>query len=84
MSRTHLFRKLKSITGLTPTQFIRTYRLEKAKHLLRTHAGNATEVSYMVGFNNPNYFFKCFKAEYGMTVSEYLATALEKENVAEL
>lgn len=73
MSRTHLFRKLKSITGITPTIFIRKYRLEKAKNLLSQYAGNGSEISYMVGFSNPNYFFKCFKDEYGMTVGEFFA-----------
>lgn len=72
MSRTQLFRKIKSITGTTPTHFIRSYRLKKARQLLLQNTGNASEVSYMVGFNNPNYFFKCFKEEFGMTVSEFL------------
>lgn len=72
ISRTNLFRKIKSITGTTPTHFIRLYRLEKAKKLLMVFAGNATEVSYMVGFNNPNYFFKCFKDQYDITVGQFM------------
>jgi len=74
MSRSQLFRKMKSVIGVTPTQFNRTYRLEKAKKLLSQHAGNGSEVSYMVGFNNPNYFFKCFKDEYGITVGDFIKT----------
>ena len=72
MSRIHLFRKLKSITGQTPTHFIRSHRLEKAKKLLLEFEQNGTTIAYLVGFNNPNYFFKCFKDEYGMTVGQFL------------
>ena len=80
MSRVNLFRKLKAITGITPSVFIRTHRLEKAKTLLLQSAGNASEVSYMVGFNEPSYFYKCFKTEYGMTVRQFLDTHMaEKE-----
>jgi len=80
ISRTNLFRKIKSITGTTPTYFIRIYRLEKAKELLAVFAGNATEVSYMVGFNNPNYFFKCFKDQYGITVGQFMETLTTKSH----
>ncbi len=73
LSRVQLFRKVKSISGVTPTQLIRTYRLEKAKTLLLQSAGNASEVGYMVGFNKPSYFFKCFKDEYGMTVGQFIS-----------
>jgi len=80
MSRVSLFRKLKAITGITPSIFIRTHRLEKAKSLLLQSAGNASEVSYMVGFNEPSYFYKCFKTEYGMTVGQFLELHIvEKE-----
>ena len=73
LSRSQLFRKLKALTGQTSTNLIRTYRLQKAKQLLEDMVGNATEVSYMVGFSNPTYFFKCFKKEFGMTPKEFLA-----------
>ena len=80
MSRVNLFRKLKAITGITPSVFIRTHRLEKAKSLLLQSAGNASEISYMVGFNEPSYFYKCFKTEYGMTVGQFLESQMtEKE-----
>ena len=72
MSRSQLFRKVKTIMGTTPMHFLRTYRLEKAKELLNQFVGNGSEVAYMVGFNNPNYFFKCFKDEYGMTVGTFM------------
>ena len=72
LSRSQLFRKIKALTGKTPTAYLRSYRLAKAKQLLLNYAGNATEVSYMVGFNNPNYFFKCFKEEFNMTPSQMM------------
>ncbi|MEL6923178.1 MAG: ATP-binding protein, partial [Bacteroidota bacterium] len=72
LSRSQLFRKLKALTNDTPTNLIRSYRLAKAKALLEDFAGNASEVSYMVGFNNPSYFHKCFKAEFGQTPKEMM------------
>ncbi len=72
LSRSQLFRKLKALTGTTPTNYLRSYRLQKAKELLLDYSGNASEVSYMVGFKNPSYFFKCFKDEFGMTPSELM------------
>ncbi len=72
LSRSQLFRKLKAISGQSPIHLIRSIRLQKAKTLLQQGAGNATEVAYMVGFNNPNYFFKCFKTEFGITAGEWV------------
>jgi len=72
LSRSQLFRKLKGLTSTTPNNFIRSYRLNKAKELLLEEDRNATNVSYLTGFNNPNYFFKCFKDEFGMTPGQYL------------
>ncbi|MEL6865687.1 MAG: ATP-binding protein, partial [Bacteroidota bacterium] len=75
MSRIQLFRKIKSINGHNPTQMIRSYRLEKARKLLLESDHNASEVAYMVGFSSPNYFYKCFKDEFGITVKQFLQTA---------
>jgi len=72
LSRSQLFRKLKAITGETPAIFIRKHRLKKARLLLEEDKGNASEVSYMVGFSSPNYFYKCFKKEYGVTPTELM------------
>lgn len=72
LSRSQLFRKLKAISGESPINLIRKLRLHRAKELLRSGAGNATEVSYQVGFNNPNYFFKCFKNEFDITAGEWI------------
>lgn len=70
MSRTALFNKLKSLTGLPPNDFIRTYRLNKADKLLRSHEHNVSEVAYMVGFSDPKYFSVCFKKQFGTSPSK--------------
>ena len=72
LSRSQLFRKIKAITGNTPTEFLNKHRLQKAHQLLVDGAGNASEISYRVGFRTPNYFHKCFKAEYGFTPGEVM------------
>ena len=71
MSRVHLYKKLLSITGKTPIEFIRTIRLKRAAQLLRESQLNISEVAYQVGFNNPKYFSKYFKEEFGMLPSVY-------------
>lgn len=71
MSRVHLYKKLLSITGKTPIEFIRTIRLKRAAQLLRESQLNISEVAYQVGFNNPKYFSKYFKEEFGMLPSAY-------------
>lgn len=67
-----LYRKLKELTGLTPVAYIRKIRLKKAAFLLRTGNYSATEVMYMVGFNNMSYFIKCFTAEYQLTPRQFM------------
>lgn len=58
------------ITDKNATQLIRELRLVRAKQLLEQGAGNATEVAFMVGFNTPAYFAKCFMDQYGVTPGE--------------
>ncbi|MFN0176673.1 MAG: helix-turn-helix domain-containing protein, partial [Saprospiraceae bacterium] len=70
MSRSNLFRKLDALTGKSPNVIIRELRLARGKDLLEQGAGNTTEVSFMVGFNTPAYFVKCFTDEYGMPPGE--------------
>ncbi len=70
MSRSHLFRKLKAITGKSATHLIRSMRIEKAKELLLTTQLNVTEVCFEVGFNNPRYFSRVFQEELGILPSE--------------
>lgn len=71
LSRGHLHRKIKELTGTSPVEFLRTYRLNKATQLLRQNAYTVSEVAYRTGFSSPAYFSKCFKAIYGVTPTEY-------------
>ena len=71
LSRGHLHRKIKELTGTAPVEFLRTYRLNKATLLLRQNAYTVSEVAYRTGFSSPAYFSKCFKAVYGVTPTEY-------------
>ena len=72
MSRVHLYKKLVNITGKTPIEFIRVIRLKRAAQLLRQSQQNVSEVAYQVGFNNPKYFSKYFKEEFGVLPSNYM------------
>jgi signal transduction histidine kinase/DNA-binding response OmpR family regulator/ligand-binding sensor domain-containing protein len=71
MSKSTLYRKIKSMTGLTPLDFIRNIKMKRACMMLHTQQINLSEVAYAVGFSNPTYFYKCFKGEFGVTPSEY-------------
>lgn len=71
MSRVHLYKKLLAITGKTPIEFIRVIRLKRAAQLLCESRQNISEIAFKVGFNNPKYFSKYFKEEYGVLPSVY-------------
>lgn len=71
LGRTVFFNKLKSLTGLSPVEFIREVRVKRAAQLLESDKYNVTEITYMVGMNDSRYFAKCFKAAYGVTPTEY-------------
>ena len=83
MGRTVFFNKLKSLTGLSPVEFIREMRIKRAAQLLEERQYNITEVTYMVGMNDSRYFAKCFKNTYGITPSEYRRAALERKGNSE-
>ena len=71
ISRSLLHMKLKSLTGCSITQFIRTIKMKEAKtHLL--NGMNVSEASFAVGISDPNYFTKCFKKEFNITPTEFL------------
>ncbi len=71
MSRVHLYKKLSYLTGKTPIEFIRLIRLKRAAQLLKKSQLSVSEIAYTVGFNNPKYFAKHFKAEYKTLPSLY-------------
>ncbi len=72
MSRMQLHRKLKALTGQSATEFIRNQRLNLAAQLLKKATEiNISEIAYKVGFNNPSYFTRCFKKQYGVAPSDF-------------
>ncbi|WP_394367155.1 helix-turn-helix domain-containing protein [Constantimarinum furrinae] len=71
MSRMQLHRKLKALTGNSTSEFIRTQRLNMAASLLLNSDATISEVGYAVGFNDPSYFTKRFKDQFGISPSEY-------------
>jgi DNA-binding response OmpR family regulator len=72
MSQTHLFRKLKELTDLSPSSFIRKTRLQAACRILKKHPDiRIGELAFMVGFSDPHYFGRCFKTEFGVSPGEY-------------
>jgi signal transduction histidine kinase/DNA-binding response OmpR family regulator len=71
MSRMQLHRKLKALTGLTASEFVRSQRLHLAASLLKKSDVNVSEICYQAGFNNHSYFTKCFKEAFGCLPSEY-------------
>lgn len=78
MSRVTLYRKINSLTGKSPLDFIRSIRLKRAAQLLDKSGISIAEIAYQVGFNNPKVFSKLFKDEFGVTPSVYAANLKKK------
>jgi AraC-like DNA-binding protein len=78
MSRMQLHRKLKALTDQSPGEFLRKFRLERAKQMLSVPGMQVSEVCYKVGFNNLSNFSKVFKEFTGVTPSEFMSAATEK------
>jgi len=72
MSSRQLQRKIKALTGQTPSDFIRSQRLQRARILLEKRSGTVSEIAYEVGFNNLSYFARSFRKEFGVAPSELL------------
>jgi len=79
LSRVSLYKRLLALTGKTPVDCIRTVRLKRAVQLLEKSQLSIANVAYEVGFNNPTYFSKVFKDEYGAVPSEYVLAIRKKE-----
>ena len=71
MSRSTLYRKVVSLTGQKPSEFIRTIRLKHAAKLIREGKHSLTEIGYMCGFSSTSYFYRCFKKQYGVQPGSY-------------
>ena len=72
ISRSNLQRKLKGLTGMPPNDYIRLIRLKTAGELLRNGEYRINEVCYIVGFNNPSYFARCFQKQFGILPKDYI------------
>ena len=79
MVRMSLYRKLQSITGHTPTDFIRSIRLKRAAQLLQGSQLPIVEIANRVGFSSPSYFSKCFREMFGMLPKQYAEESGRKE-----
>jgi signal transduction histidine kinase/ligand-binding sensor domain-containing protein/DNA-binding response OmpR family regulator len=72
MSRTLLYKKILALTGKPPLEFLRSFRLKRAAMLLDRSQMNVSEIAFQVGFNDPKYFSRHFKAEFGVIPSKYV------------
>jgi len=72
MSRASFYRKIKGILDLTPNEYIRVERLKKAAQLLKENNFKVNEICYMVGFNSPSYFSKCFQQQFGVLPKDFI------------
>ena len=72
MGRVQLYRKVKALTGKSPSRYIRSIRLNRAKNMIEEKKGNISEIAYSVGFSSPQYFTRCFKEEFGFPPSDLI------------
>lgn len=79
VSRSNLQRKIKGLSGMTPNDYIRVFRLKKSAQLLMNGEYRINEICYLVGFNSPSYFSKCFQKQFGSQPKEFVKN-LEKES----
>lgn len=71
MSRANFYRKIRGVLNLTPNEYIRAERLKKAAQLLKEKSYKVNEICYMVGFNSPSYFSKCFQQQFGVAPKDF-------------
>lgn len=69
--RTNFFKKVKKVTGKTPNEYIRTFRMTKAAELMKDDTLTIAEIAYKVGIDDPYYFSKTFKSYFGISPSQY-------------
>lgn len=71
ISRSALFKKIKTLIGISPMELIKNIRLKKAAELIKEGSDNFTQIAYRTGFKDSQHFSKCFKLVYGVTPTEY-------------
>ena len=80
LSRTQLFKKIKTLTGMTPNMFVLSIKLKRASQEILAHPDeNIADIAYRCGFNTPSYFIKCFKKFYGMTPLAFRRKGCKKD-----
>lgn len=77
-SRSGLYAKIKSLAGMTPNDMITLIRLKKAASMLKEGKLQINEICYLVGFNSPSYFSKCFKRQFGLTPYDFSISCAKK------
>ena len=82
MSRSSLQRKLKGLVGVTPNDYIKIYRLRTAARIISTENYRVGEVAWMVGFNDPSYFTKCFVGQFGVLPKDWQRSRSQQEEPA--
>ena len=80
LGRTVFYKKVRGVTGYSPYEYLRVMRLIKAAEMLLTEDLTIAEVAYSVGINDPFYFSKCFKNQFGVSPSAYRKKLPEGEN----
>jgi AraC-like DNA-binding protein len=81
ISETTLYRKVKSISGLSPKEFVRVTRLKRAIILMSEGETRINEIAYQVGFGSASYFSTCFQKQYGKSPTEYIKNKLPNGDV---
>ncbi len=79
ISRVQLYKRMISLTGITPSEYLRAKRIQHAEQLMHSSDLTISEIAYKVGFNNPRYFSKYFQETYGITPSQYKKNLAESE-----
>lgn len=82
MGRTVFYGKIKALVGMSPSDFVRKLRMQRAEDLIVRSKMNFSQIAYNVGFSDPKYFTKCFKKETGMTPSEYRQKSSQSDSIA--
>lgn len=72
MSRSNFYRKIKGVLDLSPNEYLRLERLKKAAQLMKEEESRVNEICYMVGFNSPSYFSKCFQKQFGVLPKDFV------------
>ena len=72
LSRIQLHRKINALTNQTSSEFLRSYRLNRAAEMIKRKSATIAEIAYDVGFNSPSYFTECFRKHFGKTPSEFM------------